>query len=58
MTDHLLYLSLPPYLAQWYADECRRNEQAHSGTPVETEAGYRYCPVKYLFSQEQVHVAH
>ena len=28
------------------------------GAPVETEAGYRYCPVKYLFSQEQVHVAH
>ena len=42
MTDHLLYLSLPPYLAQWYADECRRNEQARSDT---------YAPEPYRFPQ-------
>lgn len=40
MTDHLLYLTLPPYLAQWYADECRRNEYAREDT---------YLPQQYRF---------
>ena len=46
----------------WQAEgaNIRRGQRAYLfwGAPVETEAGYRYCPVKYLFSQEQVHVAH
>ena len=46
----------------WQAEgaNIRRGQRAFLfwGAPVETEAGYRYCPVKYLFSQEQVHVAH
>lgn len=40
MTSNYLYLTLPDYLAQWYAHECLRNQQAESDTfsvPV-----YRY----------------
>lgn len=47
MTEQLLYLTLPPYLAQWYADECRRNEHAREDT-YKSEP-YRYpTPVKPL----------
>jgi len=46
----------------WQAEgaNIRRGQHAYLfwGAPVETEAGYSYCPVQYLFSREQVHVAH
>jgi len=46
----------------WQAEgaNIRRGQHAYLfwGAPVETEAGYHYCPVQYLFSREQVHVAH
>ena len=45
MPNYHLYLTMPDYLAQWYAHECRRNHQAAGDTfsaPV-----YRY--------PEQVH---
>lgn len=32
MTEHHLYLTLPPYLAQWYAHECRRHLRAADDT--------------------------
>ena len=32
MSAYHLYLSLPVYLAQWYAYECRRNQQAAADT--------------------------
>lgn len=46
----------------WQAEgaNIRRGQHAYLfwGAPVEKEAGYHYCPVQYLFSREQVHVAH
>ena len=46
----------------WQAEGANIRKGQHAylfwGAPVESKEGYTFCPVQYLFSREQVHVAH
>ena len=46
----------------WQAEgaNIRRGQHAYLfwGAPVESKNGFSYCPVQYLFTREQVHMAH